>query len=148
MPNLQIVRLTDTDRALIEPAWLARAEAVHRELRPQIEADYAAQMRGIFADGGEMIAAVDGDAVLGVAVFRVFRDTFSGRRLYVDDLVTTASRRSQGAGKLMLDWLKQEARRREANSLFLDSGTQRTDAHRFYFREGLVVTAFNFKQSM
>ncbi|MBV8659399.1 MAG: GNAT family N-acetyltransferase [Burkholderiales bacterium] len=148
MSTLHIVRITDTERSVLEPTWLARAEAIHRELRPQIEPDYAAQMTGIFADGGEMILAADGEDVLGIAVFRVFRDTFSGRRLYVDDLVTTATRRSQGAGKLMLDWLKQEARRRDVKNLLLDSGTQRTDAHRFYFREGLVVTAFNFSESV
>jgi hypothetical protein len=32
--------------------------------------------------------------------------------------------------------------------LALDSGTQRTDAHRFYFREGLVIPAFCFRKTL
>lgn len=143
-----IVRITDTERQVIAPDWLARAETVHRELRPQLAADYASQMRGIFADGGEMIVAADGETVPGVAVYRCLRDTFSGKRFYVDDLVTTSALRSQGVGKLMLDWLQAEARHRAAKVFMLDSGTQRTAAHRFYFREGMVIASFNFTKTL
>ncbi|MFO1385176.1 MAG: GNAT family N-acetyltransferase [Chitinivorax sp.] len=130
-----------------EPALLARAEPVHRQLRPHLADDYAATMAGIFADGGEMIVAMNsaGD-VAGVAVYRCFRNTFSGVRFYVDDLVVDVSQRSSGVGKAMLAWLRQEAARRGANGLQLESGTQRTQAHKFYFREGFVINAFSFKQ--
>ena len=37
-----------------EPALLARAEPVHRQLRPHLADDYAATMAGIFADGGDL----------------------------------------------------------------------------------------------
>lgn len=130
-----------------EPALLARAEPVHRQLRPHLADDYAATMAGIFADGGEMIVAMNsaGD-VAGVAVYRCFRNTFSGVRFYVDDLVVDVSQRSSGVGKAMLAWMRQEAARRGANDLQLESGTQRTQAHKFYFREGFVINAFSFKQ--
>ena len=130
-----------------EPALLARAEPVHRQLRPHLADDYAATMAGIFAHGGEMIVAMNsaGD-VAGVAVYRCFRNTFSGVRFYVDDLVVDVSQRSSGVGKAMLAWMRQEAARRGANGLQLESGTQRTQAHKFYFREGFVINAFSFKQ--
>ncbi|WP_265584067.1 GNAT family N-acetyltransferase [Chitinimonas koreensis] len=121
---------------------------MHRELRPQIQPDYAGQLAGIFADGGRLVIAADGEDVLGVALYRCYRDTFSGTKFYVDDLVTTSSRRSRGVGRTLLDWLQQEARRLGARNFILDSGTQRTDAHRFYFREGLVVECFNFRKSL
>lgn len=145
---MHLLRLTNPARELIEPDWLKRAEAIHRELRPQLAADYTAQMLGIFADGGEMLIAHDGSAVLGLAVFRHYRDTFSGTKFYVDDLVTTSLRRSQGVGKLLLDWLQQEAIRCGADNFMLDSGSQRIDAHRFYHREGLTIASFNFKKSL
>jgi len=143
-----VIRITDTQRELVAADWLARAEAVHRELRPQLAADYAGQMQGIFADGGEMIVAAQGESVLGVAVYRCLRDTFSGKRFYVDDLVTTSAQRSQGVGKLLLGWLQTEARQRAAKVFMLDSGTQRTAAHRFYFREGMVIASFNFTKTL
>jgi len=130
-----------------EPGLLAAAEPVHRQLRPHLATDYAAIMAGIFTDGGEMIVAVDdAGAVLGIAVYRCFRNTFSGIRFYVDDLVVDAAQRSLGMGRLMIAWLQQEAARRGARGLELESGTQRTQAHKFYFREGFVITSFSFKQ--
>jgi hypothetical protein len=38
-------------------------------LRPQLPADYAAKMRKVFNDGGEMCVAVVAERVVGVAVF-------------------------------------------------------------------------------
>jgi len=61
-------------------------------------------------------------------------------------LVVDAARRSTGVGRLLLAWLEQEAARRGAKGLELESGTQRTQAHKFYFREGFVINAFSFKQ--
>ncbi|MGQ5523061.1 GNAT family N-acetyltransferase [Chitinimonas sp. PSY-7] len=144
----QIIAITNDQHEIIEPVWLARAENVHRELRPQLDANYAAQMAAIFADGAGMIVAVEEETVVGVAVFRQYRNTSCGNQFYIDDLVTTSQRRSQGVGKLLLDWLKQKAGDGGAKVFKLDSGTQRQQAHKFYFREGLVISCFNFTQSL
>ena len=145
--SLRVALVAGSAPMLAEPALLARAEPVHRQLRPHLAGDYAAIMAGIFADGGEMIAAVDATGeVLGVAVYRCFRNTFSGIRFYVDDLIVDATRRSAGVGKTMISWLRHEASRRGATVLELESGTQRTQAHKFYFREGFVINAFSFRQ--
>ncbi|KAF0723841.1 hypothetical protein Ae201684P_017129 [Aphanomyces euteiches] len=142
---LHITSVSDESRP-----WLIKAEAVHRELRPQLDEAYLDQLTEIFGQGGELLVAIDktSKAVVGVSLFRVYRDTFSGRKLYVDDLVTAASERSKGIGHVLMAWLKEEGVRRGAVSLILDSGCQRTNAHRFYFREGLVITAFNFKHEL
>lgn len=95
-----------------------------------------------------MVVVTDGQKVLGLAVWRVFADTFSGLKFYVDDLVIDEASRSQGAGHKLVAWLEQEARTLGAGSITLDSGTQRTRAHRFYFREGFVITSFNFKKQL
>jgi hypothetical protein len=36
----------------------------------------------------------------------------------------------------------------QCDVLALDSGTQRTDAHRFYFREGMVIPSFCFRKNL
>ncbi|KAF0701565.1 Aste57867_7996 [Aphanomyces stellatus] len=142
-----ITAINDTTRP-----WLIQAEAVHRELRPQMDASYLTQLEEIFAEGGELVLATEEqagrNAVVGLALFRVYRDTFNGRKLYVDDLVTTALKRSGGVGHALITWLKEEGARRHAVNVVLDSGCQRTDAHRFYFREGFVITSFNFKAAI
>ena len=85
---MQVIEVTDAGGAVVAPQWLALAEGVHRQLRTALPADYAATLRGVFRDGGRMCVAVDEEAVRGVAVYRTQTNTFSGRFLYVDDLVT------------------------------------------------------------
>jgi GNAT superfamily N-acetyltransferase len=95
-----------------------------------------------------MSVATEDTAVRGVALWRVIENTYEGRRLYVDDLVTDAAHRSRGIGKALLHHLERHARDLQCDVLALDSGTQRTDAHRFYFREGLVIPAFSFRKNL
>jgi GNAT superfamily N-acetyltransferase len=145
---MDIIRITDDAHAVIEPGWLARAEAVHRQLRPQLPPDYVQKMQRVFEGGGEMCVAVSGDQVVGVAVFRSFENTFSGRKFYVDDLVTDERHRSSGIGRALIAFLEHLARARGGDSIELDSGTHRTDAHRFYFRERFVITSFCFRKGL
>ncbi len=146
--TMQIVTVTTAGGQIIEAEWLARAETVHRQLRPHLPANYSKRMAEIFASGVEMWIAADGTKTLGIAVFRIMENTHAGRKLYVDDLVTDETQRSQGVGKLLLDGLTEEARRRNCQAIDLDSGTQRTDAHRFYFRERMAVRVFGFTKTL
>ena len=145
---MNIVKVSAAGGKILEPDWLARAESVHRQLRPHLPAEYAKRMAEIFATGVEMWIVVDGANVLGVAVFRLIENTHVGRKLYVDDLVTDDTKRSTGVGKFLLDGLTIEARGRNCQTIDLYSGTHRTDAHRFYFRERMVVKAFCFTKSL
>ena len=143
-----IVAITAADGAILESRWLARAEAVHRQLRPHLPNDYVVTMRRVFAGGGRMCVATEEERVVGVAVYRMYENTFDGLRLYVDDLVTDESRRSRGVGHALMSHLEALAHEVGAHNLVLDSGTERQQAHKFYFREGMVITSFNFKKRL
>ena len=131
---------------VLDARALAVCEAVHRQLRPQLPADYARRIGAIIAAGAGMVCAMrDGD-VAGLAVYRLIENSFEGRKLYVDDLVTDETRRSTGVGARLLDWLEARARTEGCAVLGLDSGVQRGDAHRFYFRHGLTVASFSFRK--
>ena len=145
---MQVIEVTDAGGAVVAPQWLALAEGVHRQLRTALPADYAATLRGVFRDGGRMCVAVDEEAVRGVAVYRTQTNTFSGRFLYVDDLVTDDRHRSQGVGRLLFDHIESRARELGCGSIQLDSGTQRQRAHKFYFREGMTISSFKFGKSL
>jgi len=143
-----MIEITDGRGAIVAHPWLERAEAVHRQLRTSLPADYGAKMQRVFAGGGRMVVAAEGDVVGGLAVWRVHENTAVGVQLYVDDLVTDEQRRSRGVGHALMQWLEQRARELACVALVLDSGTQRTRAHRFYFREGMVVVCFNFSKDL
>ncbi len=143
---MKIVEVVTQDGLIVGAEWLARAEGIHRQLRPHLPADYAAKMSRVLK-GARMALAVEDDAVLGLAVYRWHENTFDGLKFYIDDLVTDEARRSEGVGHALIAHLEQVAREQGAGGLALDSGTQRTQAHKFYFREGFVIPAFNFKKS-
>ena len=146
--GLALVEVTGAGGEILAPDWLARAEPVHRQLRERLPADYAGRLAAVFADGARMSLAVQGQAVRGLAVWRLVENTYEGRRLYVDDLVTDAAHRSRGIGRTLLRHLEQHARNLQCDVLALDSGTQRTNAHRFYFREGMVIPSFCFRKDL
>jgi len=86
--------------------WLARAEGVHRQLRPHLPADYAAKMMRVLEDA-RMAIAVIGETVLGLAVYRWHENTSDGLKFYIDDLVTDEARRSEGVGHVLIAHLEQ-----------------------------------------
>ncbi len=145
---MRIVEVTDESGVIAAPDWLKKAEAVHRQLRTALPPEYEAKMKRVFAGGARMCVATDGADVAGVAVYRMYENTFYGKQLYVDDLVTDEARRSSGVGRTLLGYLEQKARAAGFDSLTLDSGTQRLQAHKFYFREGMAVTSFHFMKKL
>lgn len=149
--GLRILAVTDDKGRILDMQALMRAEPLYRELRPQLPPHYLEKMQRVFSEGGRLLLAVSeepGYAVLGLALYRIYEDTANGRKFYCDDLVTTASRRSQGVGHALMDAMRALAHEEHCTSFILDSGTQRTQAHRFYFREGMAITSFNFKQPL
>jgi GNAT superfamily N-acetyltransferase len=145
--EVKVIAVTDEQGKVIAENWLHRAEPVHRQLRPKLD-DYAARMREVFATGGRMRVCAIGDKAAGVAIYRIYESTYDGRRFYVDDLVTDEQQRSTGVGHALLADLQAVARTAGCDSFTLDSGTQRTRAHRFYFREDMVITSFVFKKEL
>ena len=141
---MNVVPITNDRRGIVDEALLAAAESVHRQLRPQLPPEYVARMKEVFAGGGEMAVCVVGGKVAGITVFRVLEKTFTGRELYCDDLVTDERQRSTGVGHALIAYMEEVARLRKCDAFTLDSGTQREQAHKFYFREGMTVTAFHF----
>lgn len=140
---MKVVAVSNAKGEITDARLLASAERVHRQLRPNL-ADYAGRMREVLAGGAEMaVCVVDGE-VAGVTVFRVLEKTYSGRDLYCDDLVTDEARRSTGVGHALMEYMQRIGRERGCNTFSLDSGAQRQQAHKFYFREGLVITSFHF----
>jgi GNAT superfamily N-acetyltransferase len=126
-------------------ADIARCFPVMSQLRPHlVEKDFVARVRRMRGEGF-LLAFVEADGVIrAVAGYRYYDKLFSGKNLYVDDLVTDSTQRSRGHGRALLEWLANEAKARGCDQVELDSGVQRFDAHRFYFRERMHVSSYHF----
>jgi GNAT superfamily N-acetyltransferase len=136
-------------REMVSDEEVASTFPVMCQLRPHLgEEGYVERIRGMRQGGYRLAAVVDENLVKCVAGFRVQEYLYCGNHLYVDDLVTDESSRSGGYGKLMLDWLVGEAKRSGCEQFHLDSGVQRYDTHRFYFREGMKISAYHFSKTL
>jgi len=137
--------MTRTVHELIDPAEVAQAWPVMRQLRPHLDqAQFVAAVATQRAEGYRITAAYSRDRVCAVAGFRIQTMLARGRHLYVDDLVTDEQQRGGGAGATLMEWLIGEARRERCERLHLDSGVQRFGAHRFYFARGMHIAGYHF----
>lgn len=143
-------RRPDVDIRVAADAVDVRAcYAVVAQLRPHLsEADFVAQVARQQREGYVLARLAEGGHVRAVAGFRIMEMLVSGRHMYVDDLVTDEAARSRGYGARLLEWLAQHARAAGCRELQLDSGVQRTGAHRFYFRQGMYISSFHFRQRL
>jgi GNAT superfamily N-acetyltransferase len=120
--------------------------AVMQQLRTHLqEREFLPTIRRLESGGFRLAFLEDDGHVRAVAGYRVIDNLYSGRVLYVDDLVTDESARSRGYGKRLLDWLIERAREADCRTLELDSGVQRFDAHRFYLTNRMVISSHHFR---
>ena len=134
------VQLATTD------ADLAACFPVIRELRPHLKdaVDLIAAVRRMEREFYALAYVAEGGKPVACMGFRACEMLSRGIGYYVDDLVTLPNLRSHGHGRTLLDWLEAKAKAEGKVCVHLDSGTQRSDAHHFYFRQRYHVQAFHF----
>jgi GNAT superfamily N-acetyltransferase len=133
----------------LSPAETEAAYLALRELRPLLPSAtrFIHQVNEVQRpEGYRLVGSFDDgvDHAVAAAGFRTGHNLVSGLYLYVDDLVTLPDFRGRGHADALMQWLFEEATRLECDRLELDSATHRHDAHRFYLKHNLVISAFHF----
>ncbi|MBS1800700.1 MAG: GNAT family N-acetyltransferase [Acidobacteria bacterium] len=120
-----------------------------RQLRPALApGEFVDHVMLQQAEGYRLAYLEHADAIVALAGFRVMHVLWSGKTMYVDDLVTDEAMRSRGFGERMIGWLVELARSEGCKTFSLDSGTHRQAAHAFYFRMGLRISDFHFQMPL
>lgn len=128
---------------------IVRCYDVMSELRPHVRRDDFLGLVRLMESEGYRLAYVEHDGeVLAVAGYRISTNLHLGRHLYVEDLVTARAARSRGYGQELIEWLRAQARAAGCGYLDLDSGTQRDQAHKFYFRHGFTIASYHFSEKL
>jgi GNAT superfamily N-acetyltransferase len=97
------------------------------------------------ADAVVLLASASEVAAAGFcSAYIDLRSVRFGTRCWVEDLAVDPGCRSRGVGAALLAAARGWARERGATHLELDSGEARTDAHRFYEREGPAWRSLQF----
>lgn len=113
--TIRNVRIEDCPRLLELIRELAEYEKAPHEVTVTLEQ---------FTDAGfgkspvwKAFAAVDGDQIIGFALYYIRYSTWKGCRMYLEDLLVTASYRGKGIGKMLFDKLLEEARAQNYNGM-------------------------------
>lgn len=126
-----------------------RCHPVMVQLRPHLSlTDFTVQVQRQRLTGYRLAYAELAGCIVSVAGYRISENLYSGRHLYVDDLVTDEAHRSTGAGSALFDHLVQLAKENGCQELHLDSGVQRFGAHRFYLAKRMDITLHHFAMKL
>jgi GNAT superfamily N-acetyltransferase len=122
---------------------------VMKELREQIPLEYFLSQVKLQKDSGYQLVFETYEAtIVAVAGFRISHNLAWGKFLYIDDLVTRESFRSQGFGATLLSAISEYAIQQKCDQLHLDSGVQRTAAHRFYQNQEMDLLSYHFSKKL
>lgn len=97
-----------------------------------------------FEEGYKLAFIGNNEVVFSAIGFRIQTFLHSGKTLYIDDLITLEEHKKKGYAKLLLDYVKKIAIETNCETISLDSGISRKDAHRLYLNEGLFIDSFHF----
>lgn len=118
-------------------------------LRPALQAEhFVLQIKTMQNEGYVLLSVSEGGKVVAAAGYRIFTMLYAGKLLYIDDLVTLESHRGKGYASALLHYMYDVALQQNCNSVQLDSGPTRTDAHKLYFKETFLINAFHFTRQL
>jgi GNAT superfamily N-acetyltransferase len=124
---------TDDIRELTtEMEWRAAFDIL-KQLRDGLtEEEYLNYLRDMREEGYRLFALFHEEKLISLAGVAVQTNFYNGRHLFVYDLVTQANHRSEGYGASLMNFVEEWAKEQDCESVTLESGLWRDDAHRFY----------------
>lgn len=125
---------------------LERCYPIMKELRPHLSfEDYISVYEQSHASDGYEIAAIeDKSTILAVIGYRFLSDFVRGKHVYVDDLVSTETARSQGLGAELLKFAETVAEESGCKILRLCTGIDNERGMKFYDRNGWTKRSFAY----
>ena len=90
------------------------------------------------------VAIYKDQTCIGVTGFWIGTKIWSGKYLELDNVVISKKHRSEGAGKVLFDYMENKAKQLDCNMLALDSYTDNFKAHKFFYKQNYIPRGFHF----
>lgn len=120
-----------------------------KELTPDISFDeYMKLLELMIPHNYRQVVVYDGEKAAGVSGYWICAKIYSGKYIEIDNLVIAKEYRSQGIGKLLVDWILEEGRLRGCHTALLDAYVENFKAHKFYYREGFIARGFHYLKKL
>ena len=128
--------------------WL-QALPVLQELRTHLQEEtYLDWLAAMQSEGYRLFGLYEDEALVAVAGVVVHTNFYYGRHAYIYDLVVRSDRRGDGLGTRLMATVEEWATERGCETIVLESGLWRDDAHRFYETNGFEKYCYTFKKEL
>lgn len=143
MPEFQIFKAKDKND-------LERCYPIMKELRTELSFNDYMEIyeQAHSADGYEIVGIESDVKVAAVMGYRVLHDYVHGKHLYIDDLVSTESQRSNGLGAQLLAFADNLAKELGCKGLRLCTGIDNELGKKFYERHNWKLRAVAYKKKL
>jgi GNAT superfamily N-acetyltransferase len=130
-----------------EADWKEAFQVV-KELRTHLSYEqYVSMLETMKPNGYRGFLLKEGETPVAYTGITERVNFYDGHHLFVYELVTKESERSKGYGEALLTFIENLAKDIGCQKMHLDSGLQRTDAHRFYEEKmGMSKKSYAFKK--
>ncbi len=135
------IKLAKTDADILQ------CRDVMLALRPHVPADtFLPTVKEMIHEGYQLAYIEQNGRAVAAIGFRYQQFLFNGKHFYIDDLSTLPEYRGQGFGARLLEFVAQKARENGFDTITLDSGFHRHDAHRLYLNQGFQIASLHFSK--
>lgn len=118
---------------------------VVKELRPHLsDQEYLEMISEMEKETYSIIFIEENGMAISFCGFRYVTMLHRGKSIYIDDLATLPQGRGKGYGATLLKFVINKAKAEMLQSIHLDSGHQRYEAHRLYLNHGFKITSHHF----
>jgi len=127
---------------------LAQLQLIN-QLHPALtHAKYADMLDTMLTNGYRQVGIFENEKCIGISGFWINVKIYSGKYVELDNVIVDQNHRSKKIGKLLCDWIHNEAKQKGCLMAMLDAYVENTSAHRFYKREGYSITGFHFLKNL
>jgi GNAT superfamily N-acetyltransferase len=96
----------------------------------------------------KMVAGFHDEKMIAISGYWIARMLYCGRYLQASNLVVDENFRGRGAGKKILNYLENKARKLGCDKMVLDSYSENKKSHSLYFREDFYIRGFHFMKDL
>jgi ribosomal protein S18 acetylase RimI-like enzyme len=96
----------------------------------------------------KMIAAFNGEKIVGVAGYWISLMLYCGRYVQVSNFAVDENSRGLGIGKKILSAIDEIAKKQKCEKVVLDSYVENKKSHSLFFREGFYIRGFHFMKEL
>ncbi len=138
-----------TIKHAISDVEIEQCYPVMKFLRPNLIAEqFLGQVKRQQSQGYKLVFSTSDERPAALLGYRVQEFLAWGKVLYIDDLITHPDQLKKGYANQLLDWVIEEAKRKQCDQIHLDSGYQRNNAHRLYLNKGFDLVSHHFAKAL